>query len=135
MHFMALDAAGSLVGEEVFYSVGGGFIATEAEMKQPAVACDRLPHPFTNAVELMRTCCDATGLSVSGVMLANESAFRPEAETRARLDCDLDRHAGLCETRVRPGRHPARRPRRSNAARRRFTRISATPRKPLYQIR
>jgi L-serine dehydratase len=85
MHFMALDAAGSLVGEEVFYSVGGGFIATEAEMKHPAVAGIELVHPFTNAVELMRH-CETHGMSVSGVVLANESAFRPEAETRARLD-------------------------------------------------
>jgi L-serine dehydratase len=85
MHFMALDAAGSLVGEEVFYSVGGGFIATEAEMKHPAVAGIELVHPFTNSVELMRH-CETHGMSVSGVVLANEAAFRPEAETRARLD-------------------------------------------------
>ena len=36
MHFMALDDAGGVVCEEVMYSIGGGFIASEAEMKQPA---------------------------------------------------------------------------------------------------
>ena len=85
MHLMALDSEGELVIEEVFYSLGGGFIATEAEMKQPATDQIEVPHDFANAAGLMR-CCESTGLSISGVMLANEAAFRPEAETRARLD-------------------------------------------------
>jgi L-serine dehydratase len=54
-------------------------------MKQPAPASISLPYPFANAVELMEHCA-ATGLPVSGVMWANEAAFRPETETRARLD-------------------------------------------------
>ena len=85
MHFMALDAADMPVSEEVYYSLGGGFIATEAELQHPATPGIELPHPFTNAVELMRQ-CETHALPVSGVMLANESAFRPEAATRTRLD-------------------------------------------------
>ena len=85
MHFMALDADGLPVHEQVFYSLGGGFIATEAEMKEPKSDGVVLPHPFVNAVELMRR-CESNSLSVSGLMLENESVFRPEAETRARLD-------------------------------------------------
>lgn len=85
MHFTALDAAGEPVCDEVIYSLGGGFIATEAEMKQPAPASISLPYPFANALELMENCA-TSGLPVSGVMWANEAAFRPEAETRARLD-------------------------------------------------
>ncbi len=85
MHFMALDETGAVLTEEIFYSLGGGFIATEAEVKHPAVDETTLPHPFTHAADLMR-CCESNGLSVSGIMLENESAFRPEAETRARLD-------------------------------------------------
>lgn len=42
-------------------------------------------HPFASAAELM-TCCETTGLHVSGVMLANESVYRDEAATRSRLD-------------------------------------------------
>jgi L-serine dehydratase len=85
MHFTALDAMGASIFDEVMYSVGGGFIATEAEMKQPAPASVALPYPFANALELMEHCA-ATGLPVSGVMWANEASFRPEAKTRARLD-------------------------------------------------
>jgi L-serine dehydratase len=85
MHFMALDASGLLIAEEVFYSLGGGFIATEGALKQPVADELVLPHPFANAAELMRR-CEISGLPVCGVMMENESAFRPEAETRARLD-------------------------------------------------
>jgi L-serine dehydratase len=85
MHFMALDADGLPVHEQVFYSLGGGFIATEAEMKEPKSDGVVLPHPFANAVELMRR-CESNSLSVSELMLENESVFRPEAETRAHLD-------------------------------------------------
>jgi L-serine dehydratase len=85
MHFMALGAGDLPVFEQVCYSLGGGFIATEAEMKEPKSDGVVLPHPFANAVELMRL-CESNSLSVSGLMLVNESAFRPEAETRARLD-------------------------------------------------
>jgi L-serine dehydratase len=85
MHCLALDANGELVAEEVFYSVGGGFIATEAELKHPTPADIRLPHPFTSSAELMQA-CESTGLSISGVMWENEAAFRPVEETRVRLD-------------------------------------------------
>ncbi len=85
MHFIALDAAGEPVFEEVYYSLGGGFIATEAEMKNPAAEVVPVAHPFISAVELMR-CCETTGLSISEVVLANEASFRSEKETRARLD-------------------------------------------------
>jgi L-serine dehydratase len=85
MHFMALDADGGVVLEEVSYSLGGGFIATEAQMKAGAKPAVFVQYPFRNAAELMEH-CETTGLPVSSLMLANESAFRPEAETIKRLD-------------------------------------------------
>ena len=85
MHLTALDAAGAPLLDEVFYSVGGGFIATEAEMRRRPDQGTPPPYPFADAADLMRH-CEGAGLSVSGVMLANEAVFRPEAETRARLD-------------------------------------------------
>lgn len=85
MHFLALDREGVPLAEEVYYSLGGGFIATEAELKQGSRGSICVPYPFANAAELMGNCEDS-GLSVSEQMLANESAFRPESETRARLD-------------------------------------------------
>jgi len=83
MHFFALDAQGAIVCEEVIYSLGGGFIATEAQMQQPTNDVI-VPYPFRTGSELMQLCTDH-GMSVSELLLANESAFRPEAETKASL--------------------------------------------------
>jgi L-serine dehydratase len=85
MHFTALNAAGEPIFDSIIYSLGGGFIASEAEMDTPRPSETRLPYPFANAAELMAH-CERTGLPVSGVVLANENAFRPEFKTRARLD-------------------------------------------------
>jgi L-serine dehydratase len=56
MHFLASDAEGVVVAEEVVYSVGGGFIASEAELSHPRVEGEGLPFPFKSAVELMAHC-------------------------------------------------------------------------------
>ncbi|MCW1883875.1 L-serine ammonia-lyase [Luteolibacter flavescens] len=85
MHFTALDADGAPVADEVVYSLGGGFIATETEMKMPPAAEIPQPYPFTNAAELM-THCEQPGMTIASLLLANEAALRPEEETRSRLD-------------------------------------------------
>ncbi len=85
MHFTALGAEGAILADSVVYSLGGGFIASEAEMKQPVAGAVTVPYPFTSAAELMAN-CERTGLAIDALLLANEAAFRPEAETRASLD-------------------------------------------------
>jgi L-serine dehydratase len=85
MHFTALDAAGTPLADAVVYSLGGGFIASEQEMKSPPAAEISQAHPFTSAAELMAH-CESGGMSIATLLLANEAALRPESETRARLD-------------------------------------------------
>jgi len=85
MHFTALDAAGEVIADAVIYSLGGGFIASEEEMKNPPASPTLVPHPFTCGDELIGHTM-RTGRSISCLMLENEGSFRPEAETRARLD-------------------------------------------------
>lgn len=83
MHFYALNAGGEILCEQVVYSLGGGFIATEEEMKHvPGEVA--VPHPFKNAAELM-SMCQEHQMSVSELTLANEASYRPEHETRAKL--------------------------------------------------
>jgi len=85
MRFTALDAAGTPLRTRVYYSVGGGFVVDEetAAGASPVKPDTRsLSHPFSSAAQLLER-CQAAGLPISGVMLANEAAFRPEAETRA----------------------------------------------------
>ena len=87
MRFRAFDAAGELLDERVFYSVGGGFIVDESAADGDAVVVDDptvLPHPFASAEELLSMCSDS-GLSISALMLDNEKAWRPESQIRSEL--------------------------------------------------
>lgn len=88
MRLQAFDGDGSMCRESVFFSVGGGFIVEEGADEVDAVTrADniRLPHPFSSAAELLAV-ADTAGLSFANVMLANETAWRDEAETLAFLD-------------------------------------------------
>ena len=85
LRFVAL-ADGEIVDERVYYSVGGGFVAT-ADAEGRPVLTERdtpLPLAFTSARELLAL-CERHRLPVSGVMLRNELAWRPEADVRAGL--------------------------------------------------
>jgi L-serine dehydratase len=84
----AFDAAGAALRDAVFYSVGGGFIVEEGAAAVDAVTrADniRLKYPFGSAAELLAV-AEAEGLTIAQVMLANEGAWREEAETFAFLD-------------------------------------------------
>jgi L-serine dehydratase len=83
LRIRAWDARGAELASQVFYSTGGGFIRPELEANHLAVH-DPRPYPFRSAADLLRF-AQERGLSVSGLMLANETAIRPETETRAAL--------------------------------------------------
>ncbi|HWC24474.1 MAG TPA: L-serine ammonia-lyase [Flexivirga sp.] len=84
MRFTAYGAAGAILSERESYSVGGGFVVDKDGPGGIGTSEIVVPHPFTSAVELLAH-CSLTGGSIADVMLANESAFRPEAETRSQL--------------------------------------------------
>jgi L-serine dehydratase len=78
MRFIAYDGDG-LVRERVYYSVGGGFVADESGsgIRQDSPAS--VPYPFSTGAELLEH-TNATGLPISGVMLANEKASGRSAD-------------------------------------------------------
>jgi len=82
MLFQARSATGELLAERTYYSVGGGFVLDDpAGAPARIVPDEHRALPFRTAADLLLHCAD-TGLPVSGVMLANELAVRPEAEVR-----------------------------------------------------
>jgi L-serine dehydratase len=83
MRFFAYDAAGAELRESTYYSVGGGFVVDETAAGADRIKPDDTPvrYPFSTGSELMAH-CEATGLPVSGVMLANELSWRSGAEVR-----------------------------------------------------
>jgi L-serine dehydratase len=78
MRFSAFDAAGSLLAQEVFYSVGGGFILSAAEFEtqqnSAATTTRKVPYPFRSAAELLSTAA-AHNLTIADLLLANEVAL------------------------------------------------------------
>lgn len=106
MRFQAFDAAGSLVDEQVWYSIGGGFIrqgrpddlmigiherppegtafADEDENASTDFGPDA-PYPFSSCAELV-TLCRERHLSIAELVWANETATRSGVQVRAAID-------------------------------------------------
>lgn len=66
---------------ETWYSIGGGFVKKEGEDNGANTAV-QLPFPIDTNNDLLHW-CRKTGLSISEVVMENEAAWRPEAETKA----------------------------------------------------
>jgi L-serine dehydratase len=84
---IAAHGGDGVLAENTYYSVGGGFVVDEAQARagQTGVTDVPLQHEFNSAAELLAL-CRRHSLRISELMLANESAWRGEAETRAALD-------------------------------------------------
>ncbi len=80
--FQALLAGGKAISE-TYYSIGGGFVVQEGNEAQVTEEVD-LPFPVQSAHDLLGWCI-RTGLSISELVLENEQAWRPEAETNERV--------------------------------------------------
>src|SRR5215469_17219663 len=82
MRFTAYDTDGTPIRERAYYSVGGGFVADEDQAAAGPANEPRgpdLPYPFTTGEELLAH-ARASGLPVSGIVLANEQALGRTAE-------------------------------------------------------
>ncbi|MDP1700306.1 MAG: L-serine ammonia-lyase [Aestuariivirga sp.] len=93
MIFSLWDATGAKIFSETYYSIGGGFVQTEAERLESksqdrAAAKPKLavPYPFSTAKEMLEM-GKASGLSIAEMKRANETATMSSAE----LDKGLDR--------------------------------------------
>jgi L-serine dehydratase len=87
LRFAALDAAGTLLLEETYYSVGGGFVLSETEIGKDDDAAGsnvQVVYPFNSASELLEI-GGRTGLPLARIVLENEKAWRSEDETREGL--------------------------------------------------
>ncbi len=90
MRLRAYARDGETIADDTWYSTGGGFIASEQQMLQPApddLIANRAGPPlaFGSGAELLAHCA-AGKLDIAAVVLANESAWRPEVETFEGID-------------------------------------------------
>lgn len=121
---------------KTYYSIGGGFIVDEehfGEQNENEVA---VPYPYKNAADLQRW-CDETGLSLSGLMMQNERAMRPQEEIDERFAAiwDVMRSGierGIATEGVLPGK--MRVPRRAAALRRMLVTSDKTNTDPMAVV-
>jgi len=88
MRFTAVDADGHVLLSREYYSVGGGFVLDQDEIKHADLTADDrarpVPYPFSSGDEMLRRTRES-GLSISELMLANELTRRSEEEIRSGL--------------------------------------------------
>ncbi|MDM0031301.1 L-serine ammonia-lyase [Variovorax sp. J22P271] len=84
MRMVALDAAGAVLADRCYFSVGGGFVVEGGAAAAPSDASAGLawPHPFRTGDELISR-ASQQGLTVARLMLDNEGAWRAPGEVRA----------------------------------------------------
>ena len=105
LRFSAFDASGATFDAMTYFSVGGGFVCDELEMdandrSAPAEEMP-IPHPFTSGAELLAT-AEASGLTIAGVMMANELAHRPQAADRGQVSTPSSRPWSAASTEAWP---------------------------------
>ena len=105
MRFQAFDAEGNLLDEQVWYSIGGGFIVqgnpedaligihqrppagtvfADAKEERSTRFPDNAPYHFDTCDELV-TLCQREHKRISDIIWANETAMRPAGDVRDRL--------------------------------------------------
>jgi L-serine dehydratase len=86
MRFSAYDADGNELASRDYYSVGGGFVVNTDEAAEDRIVADTTeqPYAFTTGDQMLAL-CKQHHLTIAQLMMANETVWRPEAETRAGL--------------------------------------------------
>ncbi|MAP96644.1 MAG: L-serine ammonia-lyase [Ponticaulis sp.] len=90
MQITALDTNGTILSDSVFYSTGGGFIASEKQLLTP-VENDIVPagrssaYEYTSAIELLDI-CSRENKRVSDVVFGNETSIAEPDAVNEQLD-------------------------------------------------
>lgn len=79
MRFSAYDAQNVLLLNQVYYSIGGGFITTEEEFDVILHDSNPPPFPFSTAEQLLQL-CKKNQFTVAELMMANEKTWRSTEE-------------------------------------------------------
>jgi L-serine dehydratase len=90
MILTAYSAQGEALSTQTYFSTGGGFIASKAQLLKPldndvVPSSAIVPFPFSSAEDLLALCKEH-GMSIAQIIYANEDAMRPRHETDAALD-------------------------------------------------
>ena len=83
MILKATDAQGDVILQETYYSIGGGFVVTQAELAAAASTRTKtradVPYPFETAAEMLAMAAKSS-LTIAQMKRANELRFRSQTE-------------------------------------------------------
>ncbi|TYC51451.1 L-serine ammonia-lyase [Rhodobacterales bacterium] len=91
MTFQLLDRSGKTIDSFVYYSVGGGFVVSEAELRKTTnepvneLARQEVPFPFASAKQMLAMGREAE-LSIAEMKFQNECADKPAEDVEQGLD-------------------------------------------------
>ena len=113
MTFHLLGSDGSVLDSFVFYSIGGGFVASEAELRKTTnepvseLALQDVPFPFASAKQMLEM-GQEHGLSIADMKLQNECADKSREEVDAGIDklwsaMDSCINRGITQSGILPG--------------------------------
>ena len=88
VRFEAFDETGNTLLQDIYFSLGGGFIVRAEEYSMTGFdnkITAQVPYPFDTAKELLEI-GQKTGLSFHQIVLANEEIWQHESETLKKLD-------------------------------------------------
>lgn len=87
MRLTARDDDDTIILEQAYYSIGGGFVVDEEQAKVGNIVADDVPvrYPFKSGEELLRLCAEHK-LSISDIMRANELAWQDNDQINNGLD-------------------------------------------------
>ncbi|MEI4261146.1 L-serine ammonia-lyase [Roseovarius sp. D0-M9] len=84
MILMATDIQGDTILQETYYSIGGGFVMTEAELAAGRNTEEGapVPYPFKSAAEMLQM-CETSGKTIAQMKKANEISRKGETDMRS----------------------------------------------------
>jgi L-serine dehydratase len=86
MRFTACDADQKILDQQIYYSVGGGFVVSEKEAQVSSHVRESQPIPYNfNSGEELLQLGREHGLAIHQIVLENEKCWRPETEIHEKL--------------------------------------------------
>ncbi|MBL4871631.1 MAG: L-serine ammonia-lyase [Robiginitomaculum sp.] len=90
MNMSAFDEQGQVLKQQMYFSTGGGFIATREQLEKPlqddlVPSGTHVPYNFGSAAELLAI-CKTENKNIHEIIFANEDSYRTRNETETSLD-------------------------------------------------
>ncbi len=99
MRYVAADASGTVLRDDCYYSLGGGFIARNDE-PEPAAQEGEPPYPFNTSAELLSIAA-ANDLTIAELVYRNERHWRSAEEIEQRMTAIWDAMVACIERGLR----------------------------------